>query len=62
MGAITAELMERQTGEKRDARGLRVAPQERRWQSVQAYRASGLTMGGGAQNGVRFRRAVAIIG
>lgn len=42
MGAITAELVE--TGEKRDARGRRVTPRDRRAQSVQAYRASGLTM------------------
>src|SRR5688572_24536054 len=42
MGAITAELVE--TGEKRDARGRRVTPQDRRTQCVQAYRDSGLTM------------------
>ena len=42
MAAITAELVE--TGEKRDTRGRRVTPQERRTQCVQAYRASGLTM------------------
>ena len=42
MGAITAELVE--TGEKRDARGRRVTPQDRRTQCVQAYRESGLTM------------------
>jgi transposase-like protein len=42
MGAITAELVD--TGEKRDTRGRRVTPQERRTQWVQAYRESGLTM------------------
>jgi transposase-like protein len=42
MGAITAELVD--TGEKRDSRGRRVTPVERRGQVVQAYRASGMTM------------------
>ena len=42
MGAITAEVVD--TGEKRDARGRRVTPGERRLQLVQAYRASGMTM------------------
>lgn len=42
MGAITTELVE--TGEKRDSRGRRVTPAERRLQMVQAYRASGATM------------------
>lgn len=42
MGAITAEVVD--TGEKRDARGRRVTPSERRLQVVQAFRASGLTM------------------
>lgn len=42
MGAITAEVVD--TGEKRDARGRRVTPAERREQIVQAYRASGQTM------------------
>lgn len=42
MGAITAELVD--TGEKRDARGRRVTPAERRLQMVQAYLASGSTM------------------
>ena len=42
MGAITAEVVD--TGEKRDARGRRVTPTERRAQVVQAYRASGMTM------------------
>ena len=42
MGAIVAEVVD--TGEKRDARGRRVTPAERRGQMVQAYRASGLTM------------------
>jgi hypothetical protein len=36
MGAITAEVVD--TGEKRDARGRRVTPMERRSQMVQAYR------------------------
>lgn len=42
MGAITAELVD--TGEKRDTRGRRVTPAERRVQMVAAYRASGMTM------------------
>ena len=42
MGAITAEVVD--TGEKRDARGRRVTPTERRAQMVQAFRASGMTM------------------
>ncbi len=42
MGAITAEVVD--TGEKRDARGRRVTPGERRLQVVQAFRVSGLTM------------------
>lgn len=42
MGAITAEVVD--TGERRDARGRRVTPSDRRMQVVQAYRASGLTM------------------
>ena len=42
MGAITAEVVD--TGEKRDTRGRRVTPAERRLQIVAAYRASGLTM------------------
>lgn len=42
MGAITAEVVD--TGEKRDARGRRVTPTERRLQIVQAFRASGMTM------------------
>ena len=42
MGAITAELVD--TGEKRDTRGRRVTPPERRTEMVAAYRASGGTM------------------
>lgn len=42
MGAITTELVD--TGEKRDARGRRVTPAERRLQLVEAYRAGGTTM------------------
>lgn len=42
MGAITAEVVD--TGERRDAKGRRVTPTERRVQVVQAFRASGLTM------------------
>ena len=38
MGAITTEIVD--TGEKRDARGRRVTPMERRSQMVQAYRAT----------------------
>jgi transposase-like protein len=41
MGTITAELVE--TGEKRDARGRRMTPVQRRRAIVRAYRASGLT-------------------
>jgi len=47
MAAITAELVE--TGEKRDTRGRRVMPAERRAHMVEAYRASGLTMAGFAR-------------
>ena len=42
MGAITAEVVD--TGEKRDTRGRRVTPADRRLQMVAAYRASGATM------------------
>src|SRR5687768_10566097 len=42
MAAITAELVK--TGEKRDTRGRRVMPAERRAHMVEAHRASGLTM------------------
>jgi transposase-like protein len=42
MGVITAELVD--TGEKRDTRGRRVTPRERRLHLVQEYRGSGLTM------------------
>ena len=42
MGAITAEVVE--TGEKRDQRGRRVTPPERRAEMVRAYAASGATM------------------
>lgn len=42
MAAITAEVVD--TGEKRDTRGRRVTPAERRLQLVAAYRASGVTM------------------
>ena len=53
MGAITAELVE--TGEKRDARGRRVTPAERRAQMVQAFHASGQTMAGFARReGVKY--------
>jgi len=41
MGTITAELVE--TGEKRDARGRRMTPVQRRSAIVRAYRTSGLT-------------------
>lgn len=41
MGAITAEVIE--TGEKRDQRGHRVTPVERRAELVREYRQSGLT-------------------
>lgn len=53
MGSITAELVE--TGEKRDARGRRVTPAERRTQMVQAFQTSGLTMAGFARReGVKY--------
>lgn len=42
MGAITAEVVD--TGEKRDTRGRRVTPAERRSQMVHAFRESGMTM------------------
>ena len=42
MRAITAEIVD--TGEKRDRRGRRMTPADRRAQVVQAYRASGMTM------------------
>src|ERR1044072_4575835 len=42
MATITAEVVE--TGEKRDTRGRRVVPLERRMQMVRRYRESGLTM------------------
>ena len=41
MGAITTEVVE--TGEKRDRRGRRMTPLERREAIVREYRASGLT-------------------
>jgi hypothetical protein len=41
MGTITAEVIE--TGEKRDKRGYRVTPVERRAELVREYQASGLT-------------------
>lgn len=41
MGAITAEVIE--TGEKRDQRGHRVTPAERRDELVREYQRSGLT-------------------
>jgi transposase-like protein len=41
MGAITTEVVE--TGEKRDRRGRRMTPAERREAIVREYRASGLT-------------------
>ena len=47
MGAITTEVVD--TGEKRDARGRRVTPLERRLQMVAGYRASGMTMAGFAR-------------
>jgi len=47
MSTITAEVVD--TGEKRDARGRRVTPAERRVQMVQAYHASGMTMAGFAR-------------
>ncbi len=53
MGSIAAELVE--TGEKRDARGRRVTPAERRAQMVQAFQTSGLTMAGFARReGVKY--------
>lgn len=53
MGAIAAELVE--TGEKRDARGRRVTPAERRAQMVQAFQRSGLTMAAFARReGVKY--------
>ncbi len=42
MGAINAELVD--TGERRDVRGRRVTPAERRVQMVAGYQASGMTM------------------
>ena len=42
MGAITAELVD--VGDKRDARGRRVATPERRAQLVRAFASSGVTM------------------
>jgi transposase-like protein len=42
MRAITTEVVD--TGEKRDRRGRRMTPADRRAQVVQAYRASGMTM------------------
>ena len=42
MGAITTEVVD--TGEKRDRRGRRMTPGDRRAQMVQVYRASGMTM------------------
>ena len=42
MRAITTEVVD--TGEKRDRRGRRMTPADRRAQVVEAYRASGLTM------------------
>jgi len=47
MGTIVADVVE--TGERRDTRGRRMTPAERRRQLVQAYRASGLTMAGFAR-------------
>jgi len=41
MGVITTELVE--TGEKRDARGRRMTPVQRRTAIVRAFRGSGLT-------------------
>src|SRR5437879_3279662 len=53
MGAITAELVD--TGEKRDSRGRRVTPAERRAQLVQVYGASGLTMAAFARReGIKY--------
>ena len=42
MGTITAEVVD--TGEKRDTRGRRVTPGQRRSELVAAYRRSGMTM------------------
>jgi transposase-like protein len=47
MRVITAEVVD--TGEKRDAKGRRVTPTDRRAQMVQAFRASGMTMAGFAR-------------
>ena len=53
MGAITAELVE--TGEKRDARGRRVTPAERRARMVEAFHASGQTMAAFARReGIKY--------
>lgn len=53
MGAITTEVVE--TGDKRDARGRRVATAERRAQLVQAYQESGLTMAAFARReGIKY--------
>lgn len=53
MGNILAELVD--TGEKRDSRGRRVTPGERRAELVQAYRQSGLTMAAFARReGVKY--------
>jgi len=53
MGAIAAELVD--TGEKRDARGRRVMPSERRAEIVEAFRASGLTMAAFARReGIKY--------
>lgn len=53
MGSIIAELVE--TGEKRDARGRRVTPAERRAQMVEAFQTSGLTMAGFARReGIKY--------
>jgi len=53
MGAIITELVD--TGEKRDARGRRVRPAERRSELVEAYRESGLTIAEMARReGVRY--------
>jgi transposase-like protein len=53
MGAIIAEVVD--TGEKRDGRGRRITPRERRAELVRAYRASGLTQAAFArQEGVKY--------
>ena len=53
MGAITAELVE--TGERRDTRGRRVVPAERRAELVRAFRASGATMAAFAKReGIKY--------